>query len=90
MGLTDGVDTERILAAWSTIRALGADTPAESNGKPDEKASDKQRALIRDLCKRKALVAPDDNTPLTKAQASEIIDSIDGGTYDPAKWTVPF
>jgi hypothetical protein len=51
-------------------------------------ASDKQMAYIASLSDSKGVVAPDG--PLTKVQASEVIDSLQNGSYDPDKWTVPF
>lgn len=89
-GITDPVDLAYLLAALDVLKEWGAPVPAEPKGNGEtDKASDKQLQLIADLCKRKNLLAPDPDL-LTKAQASEIIDSIDQGTYDPEKWTVPF
>ena len=89
VGLTDEVDRLRWLAALDVIRDGGSEAPAETNGKSkDEAATQKQLDLILKLCRDKQLVPPDQ--PLTKSDASEIIDSIDAGTYDPAKWKLPF
>lgn len=92
IGLTDTVDQDRLFFALDMIRDYGAQLPSEpTNGgepKPPEPASDAQLALIADLVKRKNVPAPD--LPLTKVDASAIISSLQAGTYDPAKWTVPF
>ena len=91
IGLNDPVDAGYLRECLDVLRTYGGALPAP-NGKPapeTEKASDKQLGLIADLCKWKNLPAPD-TAALTKAQASEIIDSIDQGTYDPAKWSIPF
>jgi len=53
-----------------------------------QSVTDKQLAFIDRLCDEKQVIRPDG--PLSKAQASEIIDSLQAGTYDPGKWSVPF
>ena len=93
VGLTDEVDTARLLAAWVILRATGQTPPAEAtpqtDHKPkDETATDAQLAYIAKLVKDAAVPAPD--LPLSKAQASEVIETIKAGTYDPVKWSVPF
>jgi hypothetical protein len=92
-GLTDDVDQDRLIACLDAIRIYGATLPAEptpANGAPKapEPASDAQLALIARLVQEKNVAAPD--LPVTKQDAHAIIDSLKGGTYDPAKWTVPF
>ena len=92
IGLTDEVDTDRLLAALDRISMYGASlpsepaTPAAQTG--TEKASDAQLALIARLVKERNLSGPD--LPLTKAQAHEVIDALKAGTYDAAQWVVPF
>lgn len=91
VGLTDEVDTNRLLAAWDILRAAGATVPGEqaSNGKPkDEPATDAQLALVKRLAAEKGQPEPD--APLTKAQAHEVIDTLKAGTYDAGRWVVPF
>jgi hypothetical protein len=92
IGLTDKVDKERLIQALMIVKDLGAPLPAEATSggepKPPEPASDAQLALIADLVKRKNVPAPD--LPLTKVDASAIISSLQAGTYDPSKWSVPF
>jgi hypothetical protein len=93
-GISDPVDTAFLLSALDVLKEWGVAAPtmtervARENGEP-EKASDKQLQLIFDLCKRKNVPAPD-LIGLTKPKASELIDSLNDGSYDPAKWTVPF
>jgi hypothetical protein len=90
MGLSDSVDTDRLLVALAVIRDLGAAVPAETNGapKPPDLASEAQWTLLRKLATERKLEPPEG--PLTKPQAHEVIDSLKAGTYDPAKWSVPF
>jgi len=94
VGLTDDVDTARLLAAWDILKSAGASAPSEqrpANGdapKPDDKATDAQLALIAKLVAEKKAAPPD--LPITKAAAHEIIDSLKKGTYDADKWSVPF
>jgi hypothetical protein len=89
IGLTDETDTQRWIAALDIIRQMGAELPRE-NGKPkqDDPASEAQWTLIRRLADERTLTAPE--PPLTKAQASEIINELKAGTYDPSKYVVPF
>lgn len=87
-GITDPVDIAYLLASLDVLREWGAPVP-ESNGKPaDEPASDKQKALIADLCRRRNQPVP--AAVGSKADASQIIDSLQDGSYDPEKWSVPF
>src|SRR5207247_1555813 len=93
IGLNDEVDQDRLFFALDMIRDYGAQLPAEpSNGEPaikkPEPASNAQLAYIAKLVKDKQVTGPDQ--PLTKEQAHEIIDSLQAGSYDAAKWTVPF
>lgn len=92
VGITDAVDVPYLLNALDVIRELGAQVPVETNGAApvDEPASDRQRAYIVSLCEKAQLEPPDPQARLTKQQASEIIESLQRGTYDPSKWTVPF
>jgi len=92
IGLTDREDGRMLVTCLEVLRVTGGALPSEpTNGgepKPPEPASDAQLALIADLVKRKNVPAPD--LPLTKVDASAIISSLQAGTYDPAKWSVPF
>lgn len=93
IGLTDDVDTARLLAAWDVLRSAGAAAPGEQRAattgeKPDDKATDAQLALIAKLVAEKKAAPPD--LPITKTAAHEIIDTLKAGTYDPDKWSVPF
>jgi hypothetical protein len=91
IGLTDDVDADRLIAALDMIREYGAALPSEPTnggaGKPPEKATDAQLALIAKLVSEKNVTGPD--LPVTKAQAHEIIDGLKNGSYDPATWRVP-
>jgi hypothetical protein len=93
IGLTDDVDTTRLLAAWDILRSAGAPAPNEQppNGvheKKPEPASQPQLDLIARLIGEKGAQHPD--LPLTKAEAHEVIDTLKAGTYDYAKWHVAF
>lgn len=93
IGLSDEVDQDRLLYALDTIAVYGAPLPSEpkpANGEPKkpEPASDAQLAFVAKLVKDKQAAPPD--LPITKAQAHEIIDTLQAGTYDAAKWTIPF
>ena len=95
MGVADAVEQDRLIYALAVIRDLGAPMPSEppaANGEPAEKkpepASAAQIAYITKLVKDKQVSAPD--LPLSKAQAHEIIDALQDGSYDATKWSVPF
>jgi len=92
-GITDPIDLAFLLSSLDVLREWGvaAPTMSERVAREDasqQPASDKQRDYIAKLCEEKQLERPDE--PLSKAEASEIIDAIQKGTYDPAKWRVPF
>jgi len=93
-GISDPVDTAFLLSALDVLKEWGVAAPnlterlARENG-TNEPASDKQRALIADLCRRKNVSQPD-LAGLTKPKASELIDSLNDGSYDPANWSLPF
>lgn len=85
-GITDPVDIGYLTACLDVLNAWGAPVPAENGSQPAEQpASDKQMQLIRDLMVRGNVTGA---TPegLTKAQASQVIDELQAGTYDPQKW----
>lgn len=92
-GVSDPVDLAALLAALDVLREWGAPVPSENGAKPDpaaETITKNQRGFIEQLCREKNLPEPDDIELLTKAQASEAINDLQAGQYDPAKWRVPF
>ncbi len=90
IGCTDKVEQDQLIACLEVIRAMGGDVPtAPTNGGGPKLISDAQRTFIGDLVKRAGVSAPD-LAGLTHEQASELISSLKAGTYDPAKWSVPF
>lgn len=92
IGCTDVVEQGQLLACLDTLREAGASLGNGSSVKPapdNEPASERQIAYIAKLADDKGYPAPDG--PLTKAQASEVIDALQKGTYDPDKYaSVPF
>ena len=97
IGLTDEVDTDRLLAAWDILKAAGAQPPGEqkaaTNGTDDapRKATPNQRSYIVDLLRKGDFppFAEQDLANLTHDAASEIITALRNGTYDPTKYDVP-
>jgi len=91
-GISDPVDLSFLLASLDVLREWGVSAPnmtervAETKREP---MSDKQLQYIWRLCDEKRLERPD-TMGLTKEKASELIDSLQNGTYDPEKWSVPF
>ena len=90
-GISEVNDTEigYLATCVAVCSQWGAALPTEpKNGTQPLPMTDNQRAGILKRCREKQLQPPDE--PLTKDQAHEIISSMDAGTYDPAKWRVPF
>lgn len=91
IGATDQTDSRYLLSAWDTIREFGAQPPPATGQAPPtepEPASERQTAFITKLAEDRGVVAPDG--PLTKEQASKVIEQLKAGTYNPDEWTVPF
>jgi hypothetical protein len=85
------VDANFLVAALDVLREWGVAAPTMSERIAETKvepASEKQWALIRRLCKERAVSEPD--TSLTKATASQVIDELQNGTYEAQKWATPF
>ena len=98
-GITDTVDIDFLIVSLNVLREWGVAAPtmservARENG--SEPMSDKQRDYIMRLFgegkhRGEMPLDPADFAGLTKAQASELIGSLQRGTYDPEKWRVPF
>jgi len=88
IGLTDAVDQGLLIAALDTLKEHGAGAPAQPERTAD-KPTAAQVAYIGKLCREREIVIPD-MAGVTRAQASEIIESLQAGTYDASKWEVPF
>lgn len=92
IGCTDVIEQDLLSMALATIKTYGASVPASaySERRTNDKPTDAQKTLIDKLIAN----LPEDERPdlagVTRAQASELIDSLKAGTYDPGKWTVPF
>ena len=94
IGCTDKIEQEQWIRALDVHRAAGVAAPAETKATPEqatpetEPATDKQWGFIRQLCREKNLAEPD--AVLTKATASQVIEQLQAGTYNPADWYTPF
>jgi hypothetical protein len=89
IGLDDEVAIGFLLQGWSVLREYREPAPAEAAPQRKvEPATDAQWARIRRDCDARSLVAP--SGPLSKSAASEVIEAIAAGTYDPDKYDVPF
>jgi hypothetical protein len=93
IGCGDVFERAHLLACLDTLREYGQPATTEreaySERRKREPLTDPQRARIIRDCDAHSLPYPDFDA-LTKAQASEVIQSLEQGTYDPDKWTVPF
>ena len=85
-GITDRVDLVFLIAALDVLREWGVAAPAmtERITAESEPASQKQWDYIAKLCAEKQIEPP--AGPLSKAEASEVINQIQKGSYEP----VPF
>lgn len=97
IGLADREDVETLIACLEVIRQTGGSVPAEPASSAPQKAEPATQAqrdrIKRDLVPRHgddAALSISSEPSLTKAQASEIIDSIAKGTFELEKWAVPF
>ena len=83
LGVEDELGVRFLLAAWAILREQREQPPGEQAPavKNDAPASDAQWNLIRKLADEKQTTAP--VGPLSKAQASETIDRLQAGTYNP-------
>lgn len=89
IGCTDKVEQGYLIASLEYLRQLGTAPPG--NGRPDpatEPASERQTAYIKKLADERGTIAPD--WPLTKEQASTVIEQLKAGTYNADEWTAPF
>ena len=91
-GCTDVVDAAMLLHALDVLKDYGAQPPAPgyAERRTTDTPTDAQRTLIEKLTKGFSADQVPDLTGVTRAQASELIDSLKAGTYDASKWTVPF
>jgi hypothetical protein len=91
-GITDPVDLAYLLASLDVLKEWGAGLPAEPNGSAPKKATEGQVSYIVDLLKRgqHGPLAEGDLRALTFDRASQLIDALKSGSYDPAEWDVPF
>ena len=89
IGCTDTVDQALLLAALDTLKEHGQTEPAYTEKRQTEKPTDAQSSYIAKLADERGFTAPD-LAGVTRAQASEIIDSLRNGTYDQSKWEMPF
>ena len=84
-GISDDVDVSYLTHTLDILREWGAAVPAEPNGqREDVAATDAQWARIRRDCEKANLAPP--VGPLTKSAASEVIQQLERGEYEP----VPF
>ena len=89
MGLDDDRAIEFLLHAWKVLREQKADAPGEpATATKVEPASEAQWKLLRKLADEKGYAAP--TVALSKSRASEAIDALQKGTYDPSRYDEPF
>jgi hypothetical protein len=91
IGLRDEVDQALLRDSLLIVRALGGEAPkptGTSEPKQAEAASEKQTAYIKTLADERGTIAPDG--PLTKEQASKIIEQLKAGTYAVDECVIPF
>jgi nucleotide-binding universal stress UspA family protein len=88
-GISDPVDVGFLCVALDVLREWGVSAPTMTERVVEEQpATEKQLDYLRKLAEEKGAPVPDKT--LTKASASEAINELQNGTYDPEKWCVPF
>ena len=92
-GLTDKIEQDQWLAALDVLREAGASAPAPEpqsrRAATEEPATDAQWTLLRRVAAEQKVDVPD--RPLSKAEASQVIDAMKAGTYRVEDWPpVPF
>jgi len=89
LGCTDDTEVTWLIASWTVLREEKAAAPGEpvasrAAATEEKPASDRQWERIRRDCKTAGVEVP--QGPLTMRQASETIEQLAAGTYEP----VPF
>jgi hypothetical protein len=91
IGISDPVDVSFLASALDVLREWGVSAPNLTERVTEAKvepASQKQWDYIHKLCEEKHTTTP--GGVLTKAQASQAIEQLQSGKYDPESWNVPF
>jgi hypothetical protein len=95
--ITDQVDQAFLVASLDVLKEWGVTAPtmtervARENGEP-KKATEGQVKFITDLLKRgnHGPLDEGDLRALTFDRASQLIDALKSGSYNPDEWAVPF
>jgi hypothetical protein len=91
VGISDPVDITFLAASLDVLREWGVSAPTMSEriteAQKDEPASQKQLDWIAKLVGDKGWPMPEG---LSKEKASQAIDELQAGTYDPEQWELPF
>ena len=88
-GASDKVEQGYLLAALHVARQFGTAAPQTTRqDAPPKPMSAAQKARIEKTAKERNYTLPDFEN-LTMAQASEVIQTMDSGEYDAARWVVP-
>jgi hypothetical protein len=89
-GISDPVDLSFLVSSLDVLREWGVSAPTMSERvaeAKDEPASQKQLDWIAKLVGDKGWPMPEG---LSKEKASQAIDELQAGTYDPEQWEFPF
>jgi hypothetical protein len=88
LGVNDELGIQWMLESWKVLREEREQPPevVPASVAADKQASDAQWSLIRQLLKGQK---PPDG-PLTKDEASRVIDQLKDGSYKAEAWAVPF
>lgn len=89
VGATERVEQGYLLASLHALQQFGVSAPANGAQKPAAKVSAAQRARIEKTAKERNYALPNFDG-LTMAEASTVIQTMDDGSYDAARWDLPF
>ena len=92
IGCGDDIDQDLLIIALDTLKTYGqtAPTPGYAEKRATATVTDAQRTLIEKLTAALPAAELTELAGMTRAQASELIDTLRAGTYDASKWAVPF
>jgi hypothetical protein len=90
IGARDVLEQGELFACLDVLVEYGAAAPAEQAPVTRTPVASKAQLGLIERLRRERGFEPHDFPGLTSEQASEIIDALKRGTYDPAQWEAPF
>lgn len=89
IGCTDTVDQVLLVESLNTLKEHGTSEPTYTERRQTEAPTEAQKVYIAKLAYDRGCVSPD-LAGVSRAEASQIIEELKAGTYDPDKHSLPF